>query len=75
MKKYDARWKDVWGEVRGTGFDGELYFDFILWAGHHYVRQTVLAKEVERSPDLYGRIFEMLIDRISVSMQEGNWFG
>lgn len=75
MKKYDTRWRNVWGEVRKSEIDGRLYFDFVLWAGHHYVRQTVLAKEVERSPDLYGRIFEMLIDRVGVSMQEGGWFG
>ena len=75
MKKHDTRWSNVWGEVRKSEIAGHVYFDFVLWAGHHYVRQTVLAKEVERSPDLYGRIFEMLIDRVSVSMQKGGWFG
>ena len=75
MKKHDARWRNVWGEVRKSEFDGRLYFDFILWAGHHYVRQTVLAEQVERNPDLYGRIFEMLIDRVSLSMRKCGWFG
>lgn len=75
MKKHNPRWSNVWGEVRRSEIDGQLYFDFVLWAGHHYVRHTTSVEQVERNPDLYGRIFEMLIDRVSVSMQEGGWFG
>lgn len=75
MKKHDTRWTNVWGEVRRAEFDGELYFDFVLWAGHHYVRHTTTALQLELYPDLYGRIFEMLIDRVSLSMQKGGWFG
>lgn len=75
MKKYDTRWDDVWGEVRRSEIAGHVYFDFVLWAGHHCVQHTTSAEQFELYPDLYGRIFEMLIDRISVSMQEGNWFG
>lgn len=75
MKKHDTRWRNVWGEVRKSEIDGQLYFDFVLWAGHHYVRHTTSAEQLERDPNLYGRIFEMLIDKVSLSMQKGNWFG
>lgn len=75
MKKYDTRWSNVWGEVRKSEIDGQLYFDFVLWAGHHYVRHTVSAEQLELCPALYGHIFEMLIDKVSVSMRKGGWFG
>lgn len=64
-KKHDARWDDLWGDVREPEIEGRLYFDFVLWADHHYVQQTVSAEQLERNPDLYGRIFEMLIDRVN----------
>ena len=75
MKKQDTRWRNVWGEVRTSEIDGQLYFDFVLWAGHHYVRYMISAEQLERNPDLYGHIFENLIDRVSLSMQKGGWFG
>lgn len=75
MKKHDTRWRNVWGEVRKSEIDGQSYFDFVLWAGHHYVRYTVSAEQLELYPDLYGIIFEKLIDKVSLSMQKGSWFG
>ena len=72
MKTHSTRWSNVWGEVRKVDDTGH---DFILWAGHHYVRKRVSNEELERNPDLYGRIFEELIDKVRLSMHKGGWFG
>lgn len=75
MKAHDTRWKNVWGEVREFEQNGELYFDFVLWADHHYVRRRESAVALDRNPDLYGIILELLSERVSTSMREGGWFG
>lgn len=75
MKKHDTRWRNVWGEVRKVEINDKSYFDFVLLVGNHYVRHTTSALQLELHPDLYGRIFEMLIEKVSLSMQKGGWFG